>query len=225
MEEGTRTLIVTGDGSHTVAVQALDLTFHSRHGAIQESRHVFIEAGLNYVKAKFPDKPLSILEMGFGTGLNAFLTAIAVSACTQPVRYLAIDAYPLEIATMADLNYPDQLGHEALFNAIQHTSWHSCSAIHETFTLCKYKADLLAYVPGEKFHLIYFDAFAPEAQPHLWTEGVFSNLGAYTLRGGSLVTYCSKGSVRRAMTAAGWQVEKLTGPPGKREMVRAVWVS
>src|SRR5689334_13876862 len=136
METGKRTLIVTSDGSHTVAVPDLDLTFHSRYGAIRESRHIFIAAGLEYVKAIFPEEPLRILEMGFGTGLNAFLTAIEAMAYTEPVRYSAIDAYPLEIATTAALNYPEYLGHEGLFNAIQHAPWNSCSAIHEHFTLC-----------------------------------------------------------------------------------------
>ena len=222
MNAAKRTLIITEDGSHTVAIPDLNLTFHSRYGAIRESRHVFIEAGLNHAKATFPDDPLSILEIGFGTGLNAFLTAIEAIAYTQPIRYSAIDAYPLEMATTAALNYPDRLGYEGLFNRIQLSPWNASGIIHETFGLHKQATDLLDFSCKEKFHLIYFDAFAPEAQPELWTEEVFRKLGACMYPGGILVTYSSKGSVRRAMKAAGWLVEKLPGPPGKWEIVRAI---
>jgi tRNA U34 5-methylaminomethyl-2-thiouridine-forming methyltransferase MnmC len=222
IQSGQRKLIVTEDGSHTVAVQDLNVTFHSRHGAIQESKHVFIEAGFNYGKEVFPDQPLSILEVGFGTGLNAFLTAIEAGNYAQPVRYVAIDAYPLEMVTTATLNYPDRLGHEELFSTIQIASWNSPVPIHETFSLYKLAIDLLDYSCREKFHLLYFDAFAPEAQPQLWKEDIFRRLGECMHSGGAMVTYCSKGTVRRALEAAGWQVEKLPGPKGKREMVRAI---
>ena len=224
MNPRSRTLMITEDGSHTVSVPHLKLTFHSRHGAIQESRHVFIEAGFYYIKNKFPEEPLSILEIGFGTGLNAFLTAIETKAYEQPIRYTSIDIEPLEMLTTTALNYPDRLGHEELFNVIQLSPWNASSPVHETFTLQKDIADLLDFQCRELHHLIYFDAFSPEAQPELWTEEVFRKLGACMYPGGALVTYCSKSDVRRAMQAAGWKVEKLPGPRGKREMVRAVRV-
>ena len=222
MNAPPRTLVLTEDGSHTVSVPDSNLTFHSRHGAIQESKHVFIDAGFRYAKDIFPHEALSILEMGFGTGLNAFLTAIEAKAFVEPIRYTSIDAYPLEMVTTTALNYPDKLGHEDIFNAIQLSPWNSSSPIHETFTLEKDIADLLDFRCREQFHLVYFDAFPPQEQPELWTEEVFARLGSCMYPGAALVTYCSKSSVRRAMQAAGWHVEKLPGPRGKREMVRAL---
>ncbi len=222
MAVGVRRLIFTGDGSHSVVEEDTGITYHSRHGAIQESRHVFIEAGLHAAQSTFPADTLSVFEMGFGTGLNAFLTAIEALG-RQPVRYVALDAYPLELGTIILLNYPEQLGHEDLFNAIQLAPWNALAPIHNAFSLQKQAAGLLDYACGQRFHLIYFDAFAPEAQPELWTEAVFKKLGACMYPGGLLVTYCSKAAVRRALEAAGWQVEKLPGPAGKREMARARW--
>jgi tRNA U34 5-methylaminomethyl-2-thiouridine-forming methyltransferase MnmC len=183
---------------------------------------VFIEAGLHAVQKSFPGEHLRILEMGFGTGLNAFMTAIEALRSDVAIRYTAIEAFPLDLATAISLNYPEQLGHEGLFNAIHLATWNTLSHIHETFNLKKREVDLLHFMPAEKYHLIYFDAFAPEAQPELWTEAVFAMLAENTEEHGLLVTYCSKGIVRRAMQAAGWKVEKLPGPKGKREMVRAI---
>lgn len=219
---GQRRLIETEDGSHTVLVEDSGVTYHSTHGAIQESQHVFIQAGLHAAQKAFPGEHLRILEMGFGTGLNAFMTAIEALRSDVPIRYTAIEAFPLALATAISLNYPERLGHEVLFNAIHLATWNSLSHIHETFSIKKRDKDLLHYQPAEQQHLIYFDAFAPEAQPELWTEAVFAKLAEHTIAKGILVTYCSKGKVRRAMQAAGWKVEKLPGPPGKREMVRAI---
>lgn len=221
MSAGERKLIFTDDGSHTIAVAETGVTYHSRHGAIQESRHVFIEAGLRVAQQSFPNEVLGILEIGFGTGLNAFMTAIATEGSGQGIRYTALDAFPLELSTAVMLNFPEQLGHEELFSAVQLAPWGVFSPIHAGFTLQKIAADLLQYVCLEKFHLIYFDAFAPEVQPELWTEAIFQQLADCTHSGGLLLTYCSKSIVRKAMQAAGWKVEKLPGPPGKREMVRA----
>jgi tRNA U34 5-methylaminomethyl-2-thiouridine-forming methyltransferase MnmC len=223
MTDGRRKLILTDDGSHSIFDGDLDVTFHSTHGAIQESRHVFINAGLKAVHEAFPDMPLSILEMGYGTGLNAFLTAIETYNFSCPVRYLGLEAFPLEMGTAATLNYPDQLGHEELFNTIQIAPWGSPVSVHDYFSISKQAIPLEAYLCMDHFHVIYYDAFAPEAQPQLWTEDVFRKLSQCMNPGGALVTYCSKGDVRRAMQRAGWRVEKLTGPPGKREMVRAWW--
>lgn len=223
MQDGRRQLILTDDGSHSIFVRDLDVTYHSTHGAVQESRHVFIDAGLKAVCEAFPGMPLSILEMGYGTGLNAFLTAIETVGFDHPVRYLGLEAYPLQMGTAATLNYPDRLGHEDIFNTIQIAPWGSPVSVHDSFSIFKLAISLEVYSCMDRFHLIYFDAFAPEAQPQLWTESVFRKLGQCMCPGGALVTYCSKGQVRRAMQQAGWRVEKLKGPPGKREMVRAWW--
>ena len=223
MKDYQRIVIPTSDGSHSIAVPEAGLTFHSKHGAIQESRHVFIAAGLHYARTIFPDEPLGILEMGFGTGLNAFLTAIDAAENAYSVQYTAIDAYPLDEVTITQLNYPDQLDHRELFQAIQQAPWNTAISIHASFTLHKHAIDLLDYATIKKFHLLYFDAFSPETQPELWTEAVFRKLAAHMYPGGVLVTYCSKSIVRRAMQAAGWIVEKVPGPLGKREIVRATY--
>lgn len=223
MNDRSRTLMLTEDGSHTISVPELNLTFHSRHGAIQESRHVFIEAGLRYIKSVFPNQSLNILEVGFGTGLNAFLSAIAAHHEKLHIHYTAIEAHPLDMVMTASLNYPDRLGYEDMFNIIQLSPWNSASLVHERFSINKVITDLAEFQSREHYHLVYFDAFAPDAQPELWTEEVFSEIGSFMHPQGALVTYCSKGDVRRAMQAAGWTVTKLPGPKGKREMVRALW--
>ncbi len=222
MSDERHKLILTEDGSHTVFVPELNITFHSRHGAIGESKHIFIEAGLHYITAAFPDQSICILEVGFGTGLNAFLTAIELKDFKPAVRYTAIETHPLEMVTTTSLNYPDRLGHEVLFNTIQISPWNASGPITENFTLQKELIDVREFSCKERYHLVYFDAFSPEAQPELWTEEVFARLAACMQPGGALVTYCSKTTVRRALEAAGWTVEKLGGPWGKREMVRAI---
>lgn len=221
MAAGARRLIFTSDGSHSIIVEETGVTYHSKHGAIQESRHVFIDAGLHIAQRAFPDEPLSVLEIGFGTGLNAFLTAINTIDNPHRMLYVALDALPLELSTGIMLNYPEHLGHEELFNAIQLAPWNSFTQVHEAFMLQKFSTDLLQYSCKEKFHLIYFDAFSPETQPELWTTEVFQTLADCTITGGMLVTYCSKSAVRKAMQTAGWKVDKVGGPHGKRDMVRA----
>jgi tRNA U34 5-methylaminomethyl-2-thiouridine-forming methyltransferase MnmC len=203
----------------------MNVTYHSTHGAIQESEHVFIQAGLN--QALTVHSSVSILEMGFGTGLNALLTLIEAEAHKKAIHYTAIELYPLEAEQIGTLNYCGQLNRNDLqhnFATLHTSAWQTDIPITEYFTLYKSGTDLLKFEPsqaGQQFHLIYFDAFAPTAQPQLWTSAVFEKLFNLLSPGGLLVTYCSKGNVRRAMQAAGFRVEKLAGPPGKREMVRA----
>ncbi|GAO42009.1 tRNA (5-methylaminomethyl-2-thiouridine)(34)-methyltransferase MnmD [Flavihumibacter petaseus] len=217
-----RILQVTGDGSPTVAVPSLQVSYHSRHGAIQESMHVFIHAGLDPVLQQTTGT-ISILEMGFGTGLNALLTAIA--APDRMISYEACEKFPLEDDLVRSLNYCQLLERndmETLFLQLHQSPWEKPVAITPRFTLVKHQVALENFAPQQVFNLIYFDAFAPAAQPELWTTAIFSKLYASLEEEGILVTYCSKGDVRRAMTAAGFTVEKLKGPPGKREMVKAV---
>lgn len=220
-----RRVIITADGSSTVSIPEMNVTYHSTHGAIRESLHVFIQAGLK--EAFSAQSSVSILEMGFGTGLNALLTLVEAEASKRKIHYTSIELYPLETEQINTLNYCEQLDRNDLqptFETLHRSGWEKDIPISEYFTLFKSGTDLLQFetpLPGQLFHVIYFDAFAPTSQPQLWTHTVFEKLFSFLSPGGLLVTYCSKGDVRRAMQAAGFRVEKLAGPPGKREMVRA----
>lgn len=211
---------VTGDGSSTLYSEKYGETYHSRHGAIQESMHVFIEMGLRALPS---DKnEISILEMGLGTGLNALLTALHQEK--RIIQYVGIEAEPISEETAKGLNYVEALADsELILNQIHALPWHEKHTLQADFQLFKFKGKLEEFepAPGQKFDLIYFDAFAPGTQPELWTEAVFEKLFAYCNAGALLTTYCAKGAVRRAMIAAGFEVERLPGPPGKREMLRA----
>lgn len=224
-----RLIIKTGDGSDTITIPEMNVSYHSKHGAIQESMHVFIEAGLRYVINQSPIQPISIFEMGFGTGLNAFLTAIEASNKKTKVYYVGVEQYPLTKEEISALNYTEALNHAELFQNIHQSKWNENIKLNEFFILRKINEDIINYSTkvlseAERFTVIYYDAFASTAQPELWTEEVFKKLYSMLLPGGILVTYCSKGSVRRAMQAVSFQIEKIPGPPGKREMVRAIKV-
>lgn len=213
---------MTKDGSHTVAVPAIDVTYHSTHGAIQESLHVFIKEGLKHLPPG--PGPVYIFEMGLGTGLNALLTLIEAGNSKQAVHYTAIELFPLEEKEINVLNYCIQLGRpelEPAFRNLHNCEWEKEIAITNYFTFRKSRVDLLDLSGHLSFNLIYFDAFSPTVQPELWTREVFEKLHKSLLPAGILVTYCSKSDVRRAMQAAGFNVKKIPGPRGKREMVRA----
>lgn len=219
-----RKIIVTADGSHSVQIEGTALTYHSLHGAIQESQHVFIEAGLMPWLQK-EQKQLRIFEMGFGTGLNALLTWLQAKQAQQSVHYISIEQFPLNVQQATSLNYCTQLNlpdWEPAFLSMHHSAWNQANQLDPYFTLHKIQASITDLVlQADPFHLFYFDAFAPTAQPELWTEDIFRKLFILAAPGATLLTYCSKGIVRRAMQAAGWQVSKIPGPPRKREMVRA----
>jgi tRNA U34 5-methylaminomethyl-2-thiouridine-forming methyltransferase MnmC len=217
----TRELVTTKDGSHSIAIPDLKITYHSVHGAIQESRHVFIEAGLNYF-SNHPLKPLYIFEMGLGTGLNALLTAIEAQSQQLYIHYTAVEPFPLSMEEVKRLNYSELLQQREVFEKIHESNWQEEVRISEFFIIRKEREDLGQYSTHQSFNLIYYDAFAPLAQPELWTKEIFDQLFRMLLPDGILVTYCSKGDVRRAMIAAGFEVKKLPGPPGKREMIRAI---
>jgi tRNA U34 5-methylaminomethyl-2-thiouridine-forming methyltransferase MnmC len=217
-----RKIQLTADGSHTISVPALGVSYHSRYGAIQESMHVFIKAGLHYVlSGRKQDEVLYVFEMGFGTGLNAFLTAMESRERKVSIHYTAVELFPLSEQEVQELNYTHMLGHADLFQQLHNCPWNQSVQVHAFFTLKKLQVSLLHFSTADHFNLTYYDAFAPGAQPELWTEEVFSHLFQLTAPGGVLVTYCAKGSVRRALQRAGFEVEKLPGPPGKREMLRA----
>ncbi len=211
---------LTRDGSATLYTARFDQHYHSIHGAIQESRHVFIEAGLNSMNR--PVEGLRILEMGLGTGLNVLLTSLMDTA--HPIEYHALEAYPLTEGQWSSLNYHDQLDQvEAAFQlqAIHQGPWERVYEIRPGFSLCKFAQRLEDFVPKARYHLVYWDAFAPEAQPELWTEAVWERVFSWMEPGGVWVSYCAKGVVRRGLQSAGFMVERLPGPPGKREMLRA----
>lgn len=216
--------IITKDGSHTISIPDLNVTYHSVHGAIQESLHVFINAGLQSLLKNPATGSLSILEVGFGTGLNALLTAIETEKAEKSIYYVALEPFPLDNSETSLLNYCELLGRKDLqedFIQMHRSEWNISISVTEQLLLHKSNKPLQQFEHATKFDLVYFDAFAPAAQPELWTQEVFEKLIKMLLPGGLLVTYCSKGDVRRAMQAAGFIVEKIPGPPGKREMVRA----
>jgi len=218
-----RKLLITKDGSHTVSIPEMNVTYHSIHGAIQESRHVFIEAGLHGSECLQQSEPCRILEMGFGTGLNALLTLIEAEKTGKIIHYETMELYPLREEEARSLNYCRQLNRPDLQQAFE--KMHSCNwereiVISNNFTLKKSASSPINHLTNHLINLIYFDAFAPAAQPELWTKEVFEKLYSMMKPGGTLVTYCSKGNVRRAMQSAGFAVEKIPGPPGKREMLR-----
>lgn len=219
-----RNIQITADGSHTIAIPELQVTYHSVHGALQESRHVFIRAGLQHLLQRQQPPVLHILEMGFGTGLNALLTLHEAALLQQPVLYHTIEQYPLTAAEIAGINYTQQLQQPLLqpvFNELHTSPWNTDIALTPFFTLHKHATDIQQLQTQQQFHLIYYDAFAPTAQPELWTQELFTQLFQLLLPGGMLVTYCSKSYVRKNMLAAGFTVEKIPGPPRKREMLRA----
>ncbi|MGE5518739.1 MAG: tRNA (5-methylaminomethyl-2-thiouridine)(34)-methyltransferase MnmD [Candidatus Dadabacteria bacterium] len=217
-----RKLIITEDGSHTISLPEQQVTYHSVHGAIQESMHVFIKTGLHYIIVQHKPGSINVFEMGFGTGLNAFLTAIEADSREIRINYTCIDNTPLTAAETAELNYPVLIGHKQLFRNIHAAPWEQITSISSFFTILKLEKAIETYEPIGSFDLIYFDAFDPAVQPSLWTEKIFAKMYHLLVPGGTLVTYSSKGEVRRSLKAVGFNVSKLPGPPGKREITRAV---
>ncbi len=218
-----REIFVTDDGSHSVLNDEMQTTYHSRYGAIRESRHVFIENGLQRLEST--DARINIFEMGFGTGLNALLTLIEAEKNHQEIYYETIELFPLEKDLYERLNYCAQLQREDLkdeFEKLHHSEWEMQISIHSFFNFRKLNTSLADHTFNKLFDIIFYDAFAPKAQPELWTKEIFEKLFAALNPKGSLVTYCSKGDVQRKMKAAGFIIEKLAGPPHKREILRAV---
>jgi tRNA U34 5-methylaminomethyl-2-thiouridine-forming methyltransferase MnmC len=217
-------LVISEDGSHTLFVPQLNEHYHSTHGAIQESRHIFIEAGLQ--KAVELNRKIKLLEVGFGTGLNALLTSLFAKRTGIEVDYIALEAYPLDKGILEQLNYCRLIeDREAtmLFDRISKSEWDQSLPLSANFTLLKVHKMLQDYPFNDgPVHLVYFDAFSPDVQPELWSEGIFKKLFDHMVIGGILVTYSCKGVVKRALKSAGFLIEKLPGPPGKREILRAI---
>ena len=224
-----RRIITTADGSHSLYVEGLDENYHSKHGAIQESLHVFIKTGLHYIIEKGL-REINILEIGLGTGLNALLTWMEAEKLDVKIHYTGLEAFPLDDQILAKLNYTALIGQipgqarndlYEMFMSLHAVEWEKYVKVSENFELSKIKNTLRDVKFDASFDLIYFDAFGPRVQPEMWTDEVFAMLFAATNPNGVLVTYCSKGDVRRSMMKAGFKVEKPAGPPGKRDMVRA----
>jgi tRNA U34 5-methylaminomethyl-2-thiouridine-forming methyltransferase MnmC len=217
-----RILIKTADGSDSLYVKDLDEHYHSIHGALQESLHVYIDAGLKHISSQ--SKNIDVLEIGFGTGLNALLTCIEAEKLNLNINYSSLEAYPLERDLINKLNYVECLKDEkqqAVFNLIHTCEWEKEITLSHHFILHKIKNTLKEIVFHDTFNLIYFDAFGPRVQPEMWTEEIFTKLFSALKPDGCLVTYCAKGEVKRTLKKAGFILESLPGPPGKREMVRA----
>ncbi len=219
-------LITTSDGSHTLFSEEFNEIYHSQHGALAESLHVYIQTGLRYYIETNHPAQLRIFEMGFGTGLNALLTLIEGQNQHVKVYYEAVELYPISIETVKDLNYSAMIENEKYrppFHSMHLSTWGTENPITPDFILKKVKASLADHQrTANSFDIIYYDAFAPEVQPELWTEDVMRKMYEALVPGGVLVTYCSKSAFQRALKAAGFTVQKLPGQRGKREIVRAV---
>lgn len=216
-----RKIIVTADGSSTIHLEEWNEHYHSIHGAIQEAKHVFIKSGLSL----FSNTSISILEIGFGTGLNGFITFLEAKKLNLKVDYVGVEAFPVSKEEINCLNYVHELKateYKSVFNEMHQAKWEIKNSISANFYLIKRQQFFNEINDVNAFDLIYFDAFGARVQPELWTEEIFQKMFNSLKPNGVLVTYSAKGSVRRAMQTVGFLVEKLPGPPGKREMLRAI---
>ena len=215
-------IITTADGSHSLFNEELNETYHSVHGAIQESVHVFIQSGLQYVLERSSSLPISIFEVGFGTGLNALLTLQHLKGHAKAVNYTAIEHSPLGEEIWSKLNYASLLNLEAEYNDLHHSAWGRPRSLTANFNLLKLNTTLQQVaLSNESVDLVYYDAFAPSKQPELWSLDVLTKIFEALKPGGVVVTYCAKGQLKRDLHGLGLVVETLAGPPGKKEMVRA----
>ncbi|MCI9844622.1 tRNA (5-methylaminomethyl-2-thiouridine)(34)-methyltransferase MnmD [Flavobacterium pectinovorum] len=215
-----REIIKTLDGSTTIHLQEWNECYHSKHGAIQEAKHVFIKNGFDL----FEGKPVSIFEIGFGTGLNAFITFLEANDSQQNIDYTGVEAYPVNSEEVLAMNYVSELEAEAfenIFKKMHECEWNQKNEITSNFSLTKRKQFFDEIDDFEIFDLIYFDAFGYRVQPELWSTEIFQKMYNSLKPNGVLVTYAARGVVKRSMIEVGFTVEKLAGPPGKREMFRA----
>ena len=214
----TNKLVITNDGSHSIFNPEVNETYHSKHGAIVEAEYVFIKNGL-LVENK---KKINILEIGFGTGLNALLTAQKAQQKKIDINYHGIELYPVPKESYSQLNFTELIGEKkSKLLQLHECNWEEEHVINNFFKLTKNEIALENYTSKTKFDIIYFDAFSPEKQAELWTAEVFQNMYNLLNKDGFLVTYCAKGVVKRTMKAVGFEIIVLDGPPGKRQMTRA----
>ena len=215
-----REIIITDDGSTTIRIPDWDENYHSTHGAIQEAKHVFIKNGLDLFQNQ---DSISILEIGFGTGLNAFITFLE-TLNKEKVNYVGVEAYPISTEEIAQMNYVTELQaaqYQEIFDKMHTSDWESKQIITDNFILTKRKQFFQDIDDKEQYDLIYFDAFGFPLQPELRSEVIFKKMYDALLPQGTLVTYACRSSIKNAMLTVGFSIEKLPGAPGKREMLRA----
>ena len=216
----TQEIRVTGDGSKTIFLPELNETYHSSNGAVQESRHIFIQNGLDLVVNK---GNIRILEVGFGTGLNALLSASWAEKNNQPIQYIGIEAKPLPPELCFQLDYPRHIGQHAykIYDELIRCDWEIDNQLTTHFSIQKREMKIQDFVAFEPMDLIYFDAFGPRVQAEMWDITILEKMIQSLNSGGALVTYCAQGQFKRDLKAVGFSLESLPGPPGKREMTRA----
>jgi len=211
-------IILSKDGSHTLYREDIDETYHSRHGAIQEALHVFIEMGLKEVEKS--KKEINILEVGFGTGLNALLTCLNSKSS---INYIGLETFPLQSKVLDDLNYDTTVNgdnSQEIFNSIHNAPWEVKYPITSLFSIKKVENEIQKFEITQPIDLVYYDAFGPNSQAEMWDISIFEKLYKAMSSSGVFVTYCAKGQVRRDLKSVGFVMERLEGPPGKREMLR-----
>lgn len=225
-----RKVITTADGSSTIQIEDWNEQYHSVHGAIQEANHVYIKHGFlfyceteNNLRQLSPEVEINILEIGFGTGLNALLTLLKSEDLNLNVNYTGVEAYPISTKELDRLNYTKELEiKDSTLKDMHDLPWEIKNQISESFSLKKQQGRFENISEKNKYDVIYFDAFGPRVQPELWTEQIFKKMYLALRKNGVLSTYSAKGSVRRNFKSVGFEVERLQGPPGKRHMLRAV---
>lgn len=217
-------LITTEDGSHSLYVPDLNETYHSFHGALQESDHVFIKTGLDHFARNHPQDMINVLEIGLGTGLNALLTAYWSHERKRPVRMTSVEAFPVSWQLASQLNYPEKIPSPDAaewFGEIHNSPWEKDNSIHKLFSLKKVRARLQDHkLPANEYNVVFFDAFAPSKQSELWEPEILQKVFSSQVDDSVFVTYCAKGQLKRDLKAIGYDIETLPGPPGKKEMVR-----
>lgn len=215
-------IITTADGSKTIHFPEWNESYHSRHGALQEAEHVYIQSGLAFRTKKDSPSTFNILEIGFGTGLNAMLSLLFAKKHNLKINYHSIEKFPLDKSVLNALNYTELFSLESdSFEDLHRVEWEKTIKINPYFNLKKLNSDLKDFQSESLYDLIYFDAFGPRVQPELWEKTILQNMYDALKPQGIWVTYSCKGSVRRDLQDIGFQVEKIPGPPGKREMLRA----
>ena len=216
-------IITTSDGSHSLLNTELNETYHSIHGAIQESSHVFIRNGFDFFLEQSNPENINILEIGFGTGLNALLTVQRALALENKIHYTTLEAFPIELNTWTQLNYTESIGLKDYFEKLHEAEWSSWQTILLNFQLLKLNTTLQnVEFPASSFDAVFFDAFAPNKQPEMWELPMLKKIFDAMNNKGVFVTYSAKGQLKRDLKSLGLDVQTLPGPPGKKEMVRGV---